>query len=183
MRRHKHHQPRAIGYTLTADARRDHSRWYWPLPAIGNAYPHVVTRDDSDRKGIAIGYDLHTKAIVPVYAAHDGAIRVATRTASGFAATIDHGAWSTHYAQLDQLTFSHASARHGTRVHAGQIIGYTTLATPIRFELWRWTDEEGFVPTMPEPIMSDWLLLFERDPNPADAQAALNQPAITTVAA
>jgi len=183
MRAHVHHQSRSIRYTLAPDARPDPGRWYWPLPALGTSQPRVVARDDGGRSGIAIGYELPSDAIVPVYAAHDGAIRVATKTNSGFAATIDHGDSSTHYAQLDQLTFSHASARRGTRMRAGQIIGYTTRATPIRFELWRWTDDAGFVPTTPEPIMSDWLLLSERDPNPSDAQAQPIQPAIATVAA
>ena len=183
MRRHTRHQARSIGYTLAPDARPHCDRWYWPLPALGTSQPCVVSRHNGERPGIEIGYELRSGAIVPVYAAHDGVIRVATQTKSGFAATIDRGDWSTHYAQLDRLTFSHASARRGTRVRAGQIIGYTTRATPVRFELWRWTDVAGFVPTTPEPVMSDWLLLSERDPNPSDAQAQPTQPAITTVAA
>lgn len=169
--RYNHQQLPSLGYTLVPDARPDRDRWCWPLPALGSARPCVIRRGDDSRLTIEVGYQHRAEAVVPVYAVHDGALRLATQTNHGYAITIDHGETSSHCARLDQLTVSHASARRGVRVRAGQVIGYANRARPIRFELWRWTDEHGFVPARPEPHMSTWLVLSERDPNPSGAQS------------
>jgi hypothetical protein len=74
-------------------------------------------------------------------------------------------------------------ARPKLRVYAGQLIGYTTSDAPIRFELWRWTDDAGFVPTPPEPQMATWTVLRERDPNPSGAPHIITTQATTKAAA
>lgn len=184
MRHGSHQQGATVAFSLAPDARPDPDRWYWPLPSLGSSRPCVLGRADERRLTIAVGYRHRADAVVPVYAVRDGRIRIATETASGFAVTIDHhGEWSSHYAQLDQLTVTQASARCGARVRAGQIIGYANGATAIRFELWRWTDERGFVPTRPDPLMPSWLVLSERDPNPSGAQSSHPHNAAANAAA
>lgn len=163
-------------------------RWVWPLPSIGAAMPGVRSVVGDDRLGLMLGYedgDRTKSSIVPVYAVHEGTIKLATATRSGYAMSIDHhGEWSSYYGALQRMTISPASLRRPTvRVRAGQIIGYTTRAAPIRFELWRWTDDAGFVPTLAEPHLSTWLVLSERDPHPTGAQFNPIQPRADKAAA
>jgi hypothetical protein len=170
---------------LNPHACRNPKSWVWPLPEIDGSLPRVLSHANDERLAIELGYaDRTADSLVPVYAIHEGTIVLARETVSGFAMSIDHhGEWSSHYAKLDQMAISPIwdEARPKHRVRAGQIIGYTTRIAPIRFELWRWTDEHGFVPTPPEPRMSNWLVLCERDPHPANTQP--NQAANDKVAA
>ena len=149
-------------------------RWVWPLPEIDGALPCVLAHANDARLTIDVGYaDRRAHALIPVYAIHEGVIQLARKTVSGFAMVIDHhGEWSSYYGKLDQMTISPIwdEGRPKPRVRAGQIIGYTPRDVPIRFELWRWTDEDGFVPTPPEARMATWLVLSERDPHPADTR-------------
>ena len=125
-------------------------------------------------------------ALVPVYAVHEGIIQLARETVTGFAMVVDHhGEWSTYYGRLRQMICSPTwdAARPKVRVRAGQIIGYTTGDAPIRFELWRWTDDAGFVPTAPEPHMINRTVLHEHDPHRPGAQHTASTQPITLVAA
>jgi hypothetical protein len=175
-------KPRRRTIKLQARTSLESDRWVWPLPAIEAAKPRVLAHGADSRLGVELGYaDNDTNAVlVPVYAVHRGTIQLARQTASGFAMVIDHGDWSTYYGRLHRMTCSPTwdEGRPKHRVLDGQIIGYTTSATPIRFELWRWTDDAGFVPTPPEPIMSAWSVLTERAIN-----AQPNQIATPNVAA
>jgi hypothetical protein len=135
----------------------------------------VLAHANEARLAVDVGYADRdaTNALVPVYAVHEGTIQLARETVSGFSMVLDHhGEWSTYYGRLKRMICSPTwdGARPKVRVRAGQIIGYTTADAPIRFELWRWTDDAGFIPTPPESKMSTWLVLSERDPNPSGAQ-------------
>lgn len=146
----------------------DTNDWVWPLPSLEDLQPQIVGHANDDRMAVYIGYQDAGAAsqLVPVYAANAGAIQLARETVSGFAMVIDHhGEWSSYYARLHQMVCSPTwdDSRRKVRVSAGQLIGYAMMETPIRFELWRWTNDAGFVPTAPEPQMIDWRVLRERD--------------------
>jgi len=137
---------------------------------------------------VEIGYPDAAPAslLVPVYAVHEGTIQLARETASGFAMIVDHhGEWSSYYARLCRMICSPTwdDARPKVRVGVGQLIGYTTSDAPIRFELWYWTDNAGFIPTAPDPQMVKWTVLRERDPHPSGAPHVVNTQPTTKLAA
>ena len=155
---------------LRSRACHDPDRWMWPLPAISDGRPCVLACANDARLAIDVGYAERdaTSSLVPVYAVHDGTIQLARKTVSGFALVIDHhGEWSSYYARLHRMTCTPTwdDSRPKVRVRAGQIIGYTKRDASIRFELWRWIDDAGFVPVAPERQMSTWLVLSEREPH------------------
>lgn len=150
------------------------NHWVWPLPAFANAQPGIVGHADDSLMAVDIGYpDPPSESVlVPVYAVHEGTIQLARETVSGFAIVVDHhGESSSYYGRLHRMICSPTwdDARPKLRVGAGQLIGYTTTDEPIRFELWRWVHDAGFVPTAPEPQMLTWAVLRERDPRPSGA--------------
>ena len=117
---------------------------------------------------------------VPVYAAQDGLVRFAGETVSGYAISLDHGGkWSTHYAHLDQMHVIPQSGRRRRRfefVPAGGVIGYAAKSPMhVRFELWKWIDDRGYVPTDPLPHLQEWTV------HPSD-QLAASLPVATAIA-
>jgi murein DD-endopeptidase MepM/ murein hydrolase activator NlpD len=153
-------------FMLRADAKpADDAHWFWPLPRLAGEHPRIVAHAHDDRLGVDIGYERlsFVDLFVPVYAAHAGAVSYAVRAKSGYAVTIDHGGvWSTHYAHLEQMfvTPTLGRRRRRARVQAGEVIGYAGR-TPnhVRFELWRWTSRDGFVPARAAAFMRDWKTL------------------------
>ena len=57
----------------------DPTRWVWPLPAIEDAIPRVLTHTNDERHAIEVGYGDSggVSSLVPVYAVHEGTIRLA----------------------------------------------------------------------------------------------------------
>jgi murein DD-endopeptidase MepM/ murein hydrolase activator NlpD len=153
-------------FTLRDDAKpAEDAHWFWPLPRLAGEHPRIVSHAHDGRHGIDIGYERLSflDLFVPVYAARAGAISYAVRATSGYAITIDHGGvWSTHYAHLEQMFVTQTLGRRvrRARVRAGEVIGYAAK-TPnhVRFELWRWTSRDGFVPVNAAPHMREWQTL------------------------
>jgi murein DD-endopeptidase MepM/ murein hydrolase activator NlpD len=153
-------------FTLRHDAKpAEDAHWFWPLPRLAGEQPRIVSYANDDRHGVDIGYERLSflDLFVPVYASHAGAISYAVRATSGYAITIDHGGmWSTHYAHLEQMFVTSTLGRRirRARVRAGEVIGYAGK-TPnhVRFELWRWTSRDGFVPVNAAPFMREWQTL------------------------
>lgn len=90
-------------------------------------------------------------------AANDGEVSFALEGGGSYAVSLDHGGtWSTHYTGLAKLTVSACLPRLKRRqlVRAGDVIGYTT--GKLGFELWRWTDDRGFVAVEPRPYLASW---------------------------
>lgn len=153
-------------FALRDDAKpADDARWFWPLPRLAGEHPQIISFANDDRLGVDIGYRqlAFNDLFVPVFAAHAGAVSYAAQVTSGFAVTIDHGGmWSTHYAHLEQMfvTPTLGRRRRRARVEAGDVIGYAGR-TPnhVRFELWRWTRRDGFVPVRSSAFMREWLTL------------------------
>lgn len=150
----------------------DRNRWVWPLPAYENTRPRIVGHVDDATPAVDIGYgeERPPQTLVPVYAVHDGTIELARKTATGFALVVEHhGEWSSYYAHLARMICSPTwnESRRKVSVCAGSLVGFADVDAPIRFELWKWNDGSGFVPTAPQPHLATWAVLHERDPIPS----------------
>jgi murein DD-endopeptidase MepM/ murein hydrolase activator NlpD len=165
---------RRVAWRLAPDAEPLPQPWRWPLARIADRDPLIVARLDDDRRGVLLGYErrhFDTELHVPVHAAQEGEIMFAAPTSSGFAVSIDHGAcgWATHYAQMSKMfVASQVGRRKRRHVYAGDVIGYAAKSPiQIRFELWQWTDERGFVPVDPIEQMTRWAGPLESAREPA----------------
>lgn len=162
---------RTTRYQLCEDAKPiEDGIWVWPLPRLSGDNPKVIAHLNDDRGGVDVGYERvnFEGLFVPVYAAQGGTVSYAQRTSSGCAISIEHGGrWCTHYAHLKDMFVvpTHPGRTKRARVRAGEVIGYAA-ADPIhiRFELWKWTNEDGFVPDITALRMQDWQVLpqFEK---------------------
>ena len=162
-------------FQLRADAKpSDDDAWIWPLPRLAGEKPSIVTHVNNERCAVDVGYERldFNELFVPVYAARAGTISYAARTSSGCAISIDHsGKWSTHYAHLHDMFVLPANPRRRkrARVRAGDVIGYAARSPiHVRFELWKWTDADGFVPVVVGLRMRDWLVLPQFEPRPTN---------------
>lgn len=133
----------------------------WPLRALGDVEPRVLASHDGDCLGVDLGYlsgPHRRKLLVPVYAVNDGEVACAIESDTGCAISLDHrGTWSTHYTGLANLAVIRCLPKLKRRqfVRAGEVIGYAT--TPrIGLELWKWTDDRGFVAVDPRPHLATW---------------------------
>src|SRR5262245_5310962 len=91
---------------LAPSARPIDEPWRWPLPRLAGRNPVVLDESDSDRNSVDIGYvaaPFDSELFVPVLAAKAGEVSYATETKDGFAISLVHGDWTTHYAHLSQM--------------------------------------------------------------------------------
>lgn len=135
----------------------------WPLERFGSRDAKVLAvHVDGDRQGIDLGYSPMTYDLdlfVPVYAANDGEVSLALGASTGCSVSLDHGRWCTHYAHLSKMFVTSCLPRLRRRQHVrrGEVIGYAAKApVHVRFELWQWTDEYGFVSVDPIAQLKDW---------------------------
>jgi hypothetical protein len=147
-----------------APLRREPTKAFrWPFESLGLREPSVLRVHDGDRHGVDLGYEPREydgDLFVPVFAANDGEVACALESPTGGAISIDHGrTWTTHYTGLSKLFVIPCLPRVRRRelVRAGQVIGYAAKA-PIRigFELWQWTNNDGFVAVDPLPHIANW---------------------------
>lgn len=162
------HDTAAFGLRDDAKPAED-GNWYWPLPRLAGESPRIIRHANDDRRGVDVGYDklAFSELFVPVYAAQGGTISYAAQVTSGYAVTIDHGGrWSTHYAHLERMfvTPMLGRRRRRARVRAGDVIGYAGREpSHVRFELWRWTSRDGFVPANAALFLRYWQVLPQWD--------------------
>jgi murein DD-endopeptidase MepM/ murein hydrolase activator NlpD len=166
-------------YALRDDAKpAAEAHWYWPLPRLAGESPRIIAHAHDDRRGVDVGYArvAFRELFVPVYAARGGTISFAARVTSGYALTIDHGGvWSTHYAHLEQMfvTPTRGRRRRRVRVRAGDVIGYAGREpSHIRFELWKWSSKDGYVPAQAARVMHEWLVLPQFTSGPGSGARA-----------
>ena len=147
------------GIRIAPRRREPSSPFMWPLRAVGGVGPHVLAAHDNDRLGVDLGYTLAPSGgLVPVYAANDGEVACAIESPTGCAISLDHsGTWSTHYTGLTMAVVTRCLPKLKRRqyVRAGQVIGYATQPR-IGFELWKWTDDRGYVAVDPRPYVATW---------------------------
>jgi murein DD-endopeptidase MepM/ murein hydrolase activator NlpD len=143
--------------------------WVWPLPNLNGFSPKILedAHDiDPDRRDIVIGYEPYVALprFLPVFAVRDGAVTYGGKTSNGFTVCLDHaGGWSTQYGGLEHM-FVNATdrfrKRRKERVRAGDVLGYIGIASPrVRFELSRYSEEDGSEPVCPIQRMRRWVLL------------------------
>ncbi|CAN5913071.1 hypothetical protein BH11MYX3_BH11MYX3_29260 [soil metagenome] len=148
------------GIQLGPRRREPSAPFTWPLRASGGVAPHVLAAHDGERLGIDLGYPISPRghALVPVYAVNDGEVACAIESPTGCAISLDHsGTWSTHYTGLTTLAVTRCLPKLKRRqyVRVGRVIGYSTQPRS-GFELWKWTDDRGFVAVDPRPYLALW---------------------------
>jgi murein DD-endopeptidase MepM/ murein hydrolase activator NlpD len=150
---------------LHPSAREEPRPWRWPLVRCGGRDPLVLAEYEThDRRGVDLGYaaaPFDNELYVPVYAARSGEVSFAAEGKHGFAVSIDHGDFTTAYGHLSKMFVTRCLGRTRRRqdVRAGDVIGYAAKAPlHVRFELWRWTEDRGFVATDPLPSLREWPL-------------------------
>jgi murein DD-endopeptidase MepM/ murein hydrolase activator NlpD len=147
---------------LRLDARPIDEPWRWPLPRLAGRDPRVLATTDAQRHSVDIGYTaapFDSELFVPVIAAKAGEVSYALETKDGYAVSIVHGDWTTHYAHLSKMFVTRCLPRTRRRqfVPAGAVIGYAAKSPlHVRFELWQWTDDSGFVAVDPIPYLDNW---------------------------
>jgi murein DD-endopeptidase MepM/ murein hydrolase activator NlpD len=148
--------------TLAPSARPIDEPWRWPLPRLAGRNPIVLAETDADRHSVDIGYaaaPFESELFVPVFAANAGEVSYASETNDGCVVSLVHGDWTTHYAHLSQMFVTRCLPRRRRRqfVLAGAVIGYAAKRPlHVRFELWQWTNESGFVAVDPIPYLTTW---------------------------
>ncbi len=151
-------------WTLRNDARAIDVPPRWPLPRIGGRDPLATVVPDSPRKSVDIGYPGPTfdaELFVPVYAVQRGDVAFAGETQSGYAITLDHGTWSSHYAHLSKLfvTPNLRRTRRLQHVRPGEVIGYAAKnPLHVRFEVWERAFSGGFEPIDANARLAEWLV-------------------------
>lgn len=161
--------------------------WRWPLSRVGNRDPIVLNEHVADvRRGVDLGYAVapfDSQLYVPVHAVQSGEVSFAAEGKGGFGVSLDHGELTTHYGQMSQMFVTRClgKVRRRQRVVAGEVIGYAAKAPlHMRFELWRWTEDRGFVAVDPKLYLNDWMVvppdggfrLRPTLPNPTTNEAA-----------
>ena len=135
------------------------SPFEWPLRAFNNSEPRVLAVHDGDSLGVDLGYRLAVSDHeIPVFAVNDGEVACAIEDRNGCAISLDHGGtWSTHYTGLSKLSVIRCLPRLRRReyVRVGQVIGYANKPR-IGFELWKWTNDRGFVAVAPRAHLAEW---------------------------
>ena len=154
-------------WRLRADARPLPRPWRWPLARVLDHEPVVLAEHvTQERRGVDLGYELEpfdAQLRAPVYAIQDGDVLFAGETKSGFAVCIDHGRrdWATYYAHMSTMfiaPYYGQPGRRRQRVRSGDVIGFAAKSPiHIRFELWNWTEERGFVPVDPVAQIASWI--------------------------
>jgi murein DD-endopeptidase MepM/ murein hydrolase activator NlpD len=152
-------------WKLRNEARLLSQPWHSPLSRLATREPLILREYATDtRRGIELGYeprDIDSQLYVPVYAAQLGEISAALDTPTGYAISIEHSQTKTvtHYAHLSKMLVTPCLPKRRCRqfVQAGQVIGYAaTSPVHIRFELWRWTSDRGYVADDPIPELASW---------------------------
>ena len=161
---------RITGARLHPSARSKPGPWRWPLGKLGSRPPIMIDEHVSDdRRSIDIGYAVAPfdgELYVPVYAAQSGEVSFALEGKDGFAVSLDHGSSTTHYAHMSKMFVTRCLGRTRRRqyVRAGDVIGNAARSPlHVRFELWKWTDERGFVAVDPKPELENWIVTSPLD--------------------
>lgn len=159
-----------------------------PLPILNNQFPILLVFDHTD-PAIELAYeraplvggnrvrtakrgttDYWIPRLTPVFAVNDGRVIYARKQSDGHAILIDHdNGWVSVYSRLAHMFVAQTGNNPSeTHVTAGDIIGYVgtprgTPLTPLRFELWRMTESDDFMPVDPILFIRRWQYLDWHD--------------------
>lgn len=168
-------------FRLRDDARAEQQPWRWPLPRLGNRDPIMLAdHDDNGVRCVDVGYaaaSFDSELFVPVLAVQSGEVSHALEKEDGFEVALDHGgrSWATLYAHLSKMFVTRClpRLRRRQRVRAGEVIGYAAKGPlHLRFGVWQWTDEDGFVSVDPREQLKQWSVY-----SPANEQRKPNKDA------
>ncbi len=147
---------------------------YERAPLIGGNRVRTVARDSTD---------YWIPRLTPVFAVNDGRVIYAREQSDGHAILIDHlNGWVSMYSRLVHMF---VAPTRNTPIQApacaGDIIGYVgtprgTPVTPLRFELWRMTESEDFMPVDPILFIRRWQHVDWRDAQLARAANDARSP-------
>jgi hypothetical protein len=152
-------------FQLRDDARSAPKPWRWPLARLGNRDPIILgEHNENGIPTLDLGYEaapFDTDLFVPVHAVQAGEVSHALETAQGFEVAIDHGGrtWSTFYGHLSKMFVTRClpRLRRRQRVCAGEAIGLAAKSPiHVRFGLWQWTNDAGFVAIDPREQLEQW---------------------------
>lgn len=177
--------PKTKNIRAHPSARPQPKPWRWPLARVGNRDPIVLAEHVADdRRGVDLGYvvaPFDSELYVPVHAVQSGEVSFAHEGTDGCAVSIDHGGeFTTHYGHMSKMFVTPCLGRRRRRQHvpAGEVIGYAAKAPlHVRFELWKWTDDRGFVAFDPVSYLKTWALVppgsgrMRPDTNPTNEAA------------
>jgi murein DD-endopeptidase MepM/ murein hydrolase activator NlpD len=170
---------------LHSSAREQRGPWRWPLGKCASRPPIILDEHvTNDRRSVDIGYVLApfgSELYVPVYAAQSGEVSFALDGPDGCAVSIDHGNTTTHYSHMSKMFVTRCLGKTRRRqyVRAGDVIGNAARSPlHVRFELWKWTDDRGFVAVDPRPELENWIVT-----NPLDELRLPAKPRNTNEAA
>lgn len=155
---------------LHPSARERRGPWRWPLGKCASRPPIVVDEYVlPDRRGVDLGYvvaPFDSELYIPVYAAQSGQVSFAGEGSDGCAVSIDHGNTTTHYAHMSKMFVTRCPGRTRRRqyVRAGDVLGNAARSPlHVRFELWKWTDDRGFVAVDPRSELENWVVTSPLD--------------------
>ena len=155
--------------------------WVHPLAELNGCKPaHPTLAADGSHVELAYEDNPTLPRLVPVFAAHDGVITYAARTAAASVICLDHpGGWSTQYGNLEHMfavPTDRFRRRRKERVRAGDILGYAKgPCVRVRFTLAQLVDEEEQCAAIdPRDHMRRWLVLpWAADPRPAPSSKTI----------
>lgn len=133
---------------------------YERAPLLGGNRVRCVSRDTTE---------YWIPRLTPVFAINDGTVIYARKQSDGHSILINHHGWISAYSRLAHMFVAHTeSSERGTEVSAGDIIGYVgtprgTPLSPLRFELWRMTEDEDYMPVDPILYIRRWQHVDWRD--------------------
>ncbi len=157
-----------------------------PLPILNGQLPILLILDDAavelayERAPLVGGNRVRTRArdttdywiprLTPVFAVNDGSVIYAREQSDGHSILIDHlNGWVSVYSHLAHMFVTPTrNTPVQARISAGEILGYVgtpkgTPLTPLRFELWRMTESEDFMPVDPIVFIRRWQHIDWRD--------------------
>ncbi len=150
---------------LHPSAREQRAPWRWPLEKCGSRPPIVLDEYITEnRRGVVLGYvvaPFDGELYVPVHAAQSGEVSFALDGPDGCAVSIDHGDVTTHYAHMSKMFVTRCLGKTRRRqyVRAGDVIGNAARSPlHLRFEVWKWIDDRGFVAVDPRPDLETWIV-------------------------
>jgi hypothetical protein len=142
-------------WRLRNNARIAPQPWQWPLRPLGARDPLVLANMVIKKHGVLLGYEAQpddAELVVPVYAAQDGDVMFCGETETGFGISIHHRAagFATYYGHLSSALLAQNLTqieKRRQRVLGGEVIGYAAKSpVHVRFAIWKWADNGGFVP-------------------------------------